>query len=72
MPAEAIGRMYGVHRATATRWILQAKQAVFDETRGELERRYAMSTDTFESIAHDVVHGLDASLSTFLRAPDDE
>ena len=72
VPAEKIGRMYGVHRATATRWIVQAKQAVFDETREELQRRFAVSVDTFESIARDAAHGLDASLSTFLRTPEHE
>jgi RNA polymerase sigma-70 factor (ECF subfamily) len=66
IPAEAIGRMYGVHRATATRWIADVKRAVFDETRDELQRQFNVSPGTFESFARDAAFGLDAKLSTFL------
>lgn len=66
IPAEAIARMYGVHRATATRWIADIKRAVFDETRAALQARFNVSPATFESFARDAALGLDASLSTFL------
>lgn len=69
IPAEAIGRMYNVHRATATRWIAQAKQVVFEETSASLQQQFNVSSDTFASFARDAAEGLDAELSTFLRAP---
>lgn len=67
VPAETIARMYGVHRATATRWISTVKQAVFEETRAALQRELNVSPGTFESFARDAAFGLDATLSTFLR-----
>ena len=66
IPAEAIARMYGVHRATATRWIADAKRAIFDETKAALQARLNVSPATLESFARDAALGLDASLSTFL------
>ena len=66
IPAEAIARMYGVHRATATRWIADVKRAVFDETRAAVQRELDVSPATFESFARDAAVGLDAKLSTFL------
>lgn len=66
IPAETIARMYGVHRATATRWIGDVKRTVFEETRAALQARFNVSPATFESFARDAALGLDASLSTFL------
>ncbi len=66
IPAETIARMYGVHRATATRWITDVKRQVFEETRDSLQRRLNVSPATFESFAREAALGLDASLSTFL------
>ncbi len=66
IPAEAIARMYGVHRATATRWITDVKRVVFEETRDSLQRRLNVSPSTFESFAREAALGLDANLSTFL------
>jgi RNA polymerase sigma-70 factor (ECF subfamily) len=66
IPADAIARMYGVHRATATRWIADVKRAIFDETRAALQAQFDMSPATFESFASEAALGLDANLSTFL------
>jgi len=66
VPAEAIGKMYGVHRATATRWIAQARELVFTETRDAMQARFKLSPATFASFARDDALGLDAQLSTFL------
>lgn len=64
--AEAIGRMYGAHRATVTRWIATAKEAVFEATRAAVQREKSLSPATFESFARDAASQLDATLSTFL------
>lgn len=70
--AEAIARMYNVHRATATRWIVDAKRIVFEDTKGALRARFSMSPETFESFARDEALRMDVTLSTFLRPPPGE
>lgn len=64
--ADAIGRMYGAHRATATRWIASAKEVVFEATQAAVQREKNLSPATFESFARDAASQLDATLTTFL------
>ncbi|MBS2011381.1 MAG: hypothetical protein JST00_00605 [Deltaproteobacteria bacterium] len=65
VPAEALARMYNVHRATMTRWIASARESVFAMTRELMARDHAFSPETFASFARSAA-GLDATLSTFL------
>ena len=64
--ADAIAKMYGVHRATVTRWIAGAKSSVFEETRDSLRKKLNVSPETFASFAREAVDEMDATLSSFL------
>ncbi len=50
--AEALARMYNVHRATTTRWLIEARQRVLDATRNQLSE--VMGVDTFSSVRREL------------------
>ncbi|MGV3624887.1 MAG: sigma-70 family RNA polymerase sigma factor, partial [Archangium sp.] len=52
IPAEALARMYNVHRATTTRWLTEARQRVLEATRGQLAE--VMGTETFSSVRREL------------------
>lgn len=54
LSADAIGRIYGVHRITAYRWIAQAKRAVLDRVRAELQERIAGTPSEIDSLLRGV------------------
>lgn len=54
LSADAIGRIYGVHRITAYRWIAQAKRAVLDRVRAELLNKIEGSPSEVESLLRGV------------------
>jgi RNA polymerase sigma-70 factor (ECF subfamily) len=64
---EKIGRLFGVHQTTATRWIAAARDAVFAETRRLLSERLRLSTGEFESLILAVRSQLDVSLTGLFR-----
>jgi RNA polymerase sigma-70 factor (ECF subfamily) len=45
-----IGSLYGVHRATAARWINHARTLLFNQTRDLFRRRISMSDGEFHRI----------------------
>ena len=52
---DQLGARFGVHRTSAARWIAQAQQTLFEETRAELHTRFGIHPDDFASVAR-VVH----------------
>ncbi len=62
-----IGDIYGVHRATAARWLQSASDAIFAETRRELRASLKLSTEEFESLVELVRSRLDVSITRLLR-----
>jgi RNA polymerase sigma-70 factor, ECF subfamily len=61
---DQIGRAYGVHRATAARWLERTKQRIFDMARRELSEGFARLTDSeFKSLARVMGSELELSLS---------
>lgn len=60
--AEAIGKMYGVHRATVARWIGAARHAVQKETRVRLRAQLRIGDSTFDSLMQHLSLKLDVSL----------
>lgn len=60
---EAIGRSYGVHRATVARWIAAARDTVRDHMTEELKRSLGFETGEVESLLHLVESRLHLSLS---------
>ena len=65
-----IGRMYGVHHATAARWVAAAYGAVVDATKARLAAKLKASPDDVDSILSLIKSRLDASLAR-IRIPED-
>jgi RNA polymerase sigma-70 factor (ECF subfamily) len=63
---DEIGVAYGVHRATAARWIQQAREAILDLTRKRLNERLRVSPSELESVLALVQTGLVSSLRRLL------
>jgi RNA polymerase sigma-70 factor len=60
--ADAIGRMYGVHRATTTRWLTDAREQVFEQVQHRLRLELALGTQTLESVNRELAAGIELSL----------
>jgi RNA polymerase sigma-70 factor (ECF subfamily) len=61
---DQIGRAYGVHRATAARWLEQAKARIVQAVRTRLDAAGARLTDSeFQSVARVVGGELELGLS---------
>lgn len=52
VPAEALARMYGVHRATTTRWLQEARQRVLEATQAHLAD--VLGPETFSSVKREL------------------
>ena len=65
---DEIGAVYGVHRATAARWIQRACDEVFGVTKKLLGERLALSSTEAARVAALVQSQLDVSLSQLLPA----
>jgi len=61
-----IGAMYGVHRATAARWLAAARDAIAIGTREHLAARIGMSSEEVDSIIRLVRSRLDVSFERLL------
>ena len=70
--AEAIGKMYRVHRATVARWITRARETVHCGTRRCLAEAVKLDGTSFESVVGLMWDGLDLSLATWLGASIDD
>jgi RNA polymerase sigma-70 factor, ECF subfamily len=63
---DEIGAAYGVHRATAARWIARARDELFAGTRTRLAERLSLSPSELDRMTALVQSQLDVSLSTLL------
>jgi RNA polymerase sigma-70 factor, ECF subfamily len=59
---DQLGALYGVHRATAARWLDRAREAVFAATRREMMRRLDVDRWEAESVLRFIQSRLDVSL----------
>jgi RNA polymerase sigma-70 factor (ECF subfamily) len=64
---DEIGAAFGVHRATAARWLQRARGALVTATRGRLAARLKLSVDEIDSVIRLVQSQLDASVVRYLR-----
>ena len=64
---DAIGAAYGVHRATAARWLNRARAALVSTTHHRLAERLKLPVDQIESVIRLVQSQLDASVIRYLR-----
>lgn len=67
---DAIGAAFGVHRATAARWLARARAALVAATRARLAARLSMPVDQIDSVIRLVQSRLDASMVRYLRDGD--
>lgn len=67
---DRIGALYGVHRATAARWVAAAREALIKGVRRELKDQLGVRRDQLDSILGLVRSGLDVSLRQYLGSAD--
>jgi RNA polymerase sigma-70 factor (ECF subfamily) len=67
MSIDAIGAAFGVHRATAARWLTRAKGALVSATHKRLATRLELPVEQIESVIRLVQSRLDASVVRYLR-----
>jgi RNA polymerase sigma-70 factor (ECF subfamily) len=63
---DQLAAMYGVHRATAVRWLADVRKRLLAGTRGALRARLAVSADELDSIMELIGSRLDASVRRLL------
>lgn len=70
MSIDAIGAAFGVHRATAARWLNRARGALVAATHRRLAERLKLPVEQIESVIRLVSSQLDASVIRYLRDGD--
>lgn len=71
MSIDQLGKMYGVHRSSAARWLADARQALFLSTRQELMNQLQVSQGEFDSIMALIESNLDVSMMRLLQESED-
>lgn len=69
---EEVGRLYGVHRATALRWLQGARAALGERIRDALARRLQVDPDEVDSIVRLVQSRVEVSIERLLGAAPSE
>lgn len=64
---DAIGAAFGVHRATAARWLQRARAALVAGTRNILSQRLKLPVEEIDSVIRLVQSRLDASMVRYLK-----
>lgn len=70
LSAQQIGRIFHVHRATATEWIAEARSALRDSVKANLQRETGMTDSEFDSVGHALQEQTDLSLPRLLAQRD--
>ena len=70
LTVDQVGEVYGVHRATATRWLAKIRAQVLADTRGELAQELSVPARELESIMQLVQSRLDVSVQRLLETHD--
>jgi RNA polymerase sigma-70 factor (ECF subfamily) len=65
---DQIGRLHGVHRATAARWVVKAREALLAGTRANLRALLDVDRFQIDSIMRLIASQLEASLGTLLKS----
>lgn len=64
---EQIGAVYGVHGATASRWVTKARQTLVHAVRDDLRERLAISNTDAASVLRGALSQIETSLERILR-----
>jgi RNA polymerase sigma-70 factor, ECF subfamily len=65
---DKLGEIYGVHRATAARWLDKTRQKLRDSTRTEMKKLLGIDSRTLDSVMDLIESRLDVTLGSF-KAP---
>jgi RNA polymerase sigma-70 factor, ECF subfamily len=68
MSIDRIAALYGIHRATAARWVAQAREALVAGVRRRLQAELAVAPERLDSILRLIESRLDVSLRQLLPA----
>jgi RNA polymerase sigma-70 factor (ECF subfamily) len=66
LTVDELGPLYGVHRATAARWVQRAKEKLLHETRKQFMARARISSRECESVLRLVRSRIDVTLGRLL------
>ena len=66
---DRIAALYGIHRATAARWVAQARERLIAGVRGELQARLQIDADQLDSIFQLLQSKLEITVRLFLTPP---
>lgn len=64
---DEIGSLYGVHRATAARWLVKARSSLAEDTQSRLAARLQLSAGDIDSVIRLVQSQLDVTVERFLQ-----
>lgn len=67
LTVEQLGEVYGVHRATVTRWLTKARRRLLEETRRGLQRRTGVAPGELDSLMGLIQSRLDVSVRRLLE-----
>ncbi len=70
MTVEQVGKVYGVHRATATRWLAKLRAQLLKDTQASLRKRLQVSQDEFDGLMELIQSRLDVSMQRVLETMD--
>jgi RNA polymerase sigma-70 factor (ECF subfamily) len=68
LTVDILGRLHGVHRATAARWVEAARASVVRAVRRHLRGTLGLGASELDSIVGLVKSGLDVSLTRLLAS----
>lgn len=67
--AEALSRAYGVHRSTATRWLVQARSDLYAAVRTAMQSDLDLSHSDFGGLAAQLQSEVDLAITSWASAP---
>jgi RNA polymerase sigma-70 factor (ECF subfamily) len=67
LTVDELGKVYRVHRATAARWVAEARETLLGETSRRISGKLGLKPAEFESMMNLMQSRLDVSLTGFLR-----
>jgi RNA polymerase sigma-70 factor (ECF subfamily) len=69
MSVDQLGAVYGIHRATAARRLVRAREQLLAGVRAAMSERLGVSGEELESLVRAISSRLDASLARLLATP---
>jgi RNA polymerase sigma-70 factor, ECF subfamily len=69
LTVDMIGRLYGVHKSTASRWVAHAHDELLSSVRAILVERLGISESEYASVLLNIRDSLELSLERYLKDP---